>query len=220
MNSENNISPDLGYWFEPPEDPNAPGGNRLKINLRENPSSQHFDPAQVEFLSDSGGDKEDLENLKVYHPWPYETKYTVYAGKVRIKAKKGKIEVFTFGGHLEIVAQEDHTHCVLTSTAPLLRTEDKETIPEMFIEECEILLAERRAARLAQPHLYKEHISTADPLLLYLAILRELDKRFMNYPRKDVLHINKFLNYLHSEQDRLETAGMVPLYQPELDKLL
>ncbi len=220
MTNPNNFEkPKLGYWFYPAEDANAPGGNRLEIVISETPSLAHFDPERVELdVKIKGVFK---EHLKIVHPWDFDQSYQVLKGIIEIVDRKGKKEeAFSFGGSLTIDSGESATICTHTSPAPILEMSKVGSLIMLFIEEIEILFAERSASLLAEPHLYEQHLANADPYQLYLACLQTLIEKYDSLKTVEKARGHEFRDFLHRERRRLREAGLLPREIPPLSQVL
>ena len=209
----------LGFWFYPGEDPEAPGGNRLDILIKDKPTLLHFDPEKVILdVKEKGAYK---ERMKIMHPWDFEQSYEVVPGMIEIVDRKGKKEEsFTFGAKLEIDGGESETKCVITSPAPILKMDRVESMVEMLIEEVEILFAERSASMLAEHRTFEEHLIRANPLQLYIACIQSLIERFDRLKSKGNVRIQDFSNFLHQERRRLKNNDMLPGELPTLNQIL
>jgi hypothetical protein len=218
---ENNTSKQqkLGYWFHLPESTRAPGGNRLEITLNETPTKEHFDPIKVNLnvKSDSGR----IEHIKITHPWLFKQAYRAITGLIEIIDWKGsKEEAFIFGGTLTIESHETSTTCTLQSSAPILEISAAGPTLMMFIEEFEIMLAERSAALLPDHHTFEAHLMDADPFRLYLACLNGLIEKFDQIHHQEDHPIFEFRNFLHEEHKRLAEEGLIPFLVPTLEEIL
>jgi hypothetical protein len=210
---------ELGYRFHLPESSRAPGGNRLDIALNETPTKEHFDPIKVNLNVKSNNDR--IEHIKITHPWLFKQTYQAIAGLVEIIDWKGsKEEAFIFGGTLTIESQEASTNCILQSSAPILEISAAGPTLMKFIQEFEILLAERSAASLPDHHMYETHLCNADPFRLYLACLNDLIKKFDQVHHQEDHPIFEFRSFLHEEYKRLDEEGLIPILVPTLEQIL
>jgi hypothetical protein len=132
--------------------------------------------------------------------------------------KGKKEETFTFGGRLKIESTVKMTTCSLTSSAPILEISGATPLHALFIEEIEILLAERKAAYLSH-HEFEVHIIKAHPLKLYRACLEALIMKFENLPHKDEKYI-RFLADLWMQKHRLEATDLAKYPAPNLNEIL
>jgi hypothetical protein len=215
---------DFGYYFFPKSYPHAPGYPRLKVNLIDAPTFQHYDPEYLDIRVARNmrpGQSPRVEVLKIYHPWTLKGEYKVCAGPVVLTDRVGKeVEVFTFGGDLHIQLQEDHTTCSHESPAPILEIKPGDDIPRILAEEMEIILAERRAAWIPNEDDFERRLARAGPIDLYVACLDFLRKKYEKYPHKELPHAYHFLSFLHEEIDALRKLGIWPFLVPGMDKLL
>lgn len=219
MNSKDLDGKKLGYWFYPPESEEALGGNRLDIVINETPTMAHFDPERVNLNART----EDafIEKLKIVHPWYFNHSYQVLPGIVEIIDRKGKkIEAYIFGGTLEIDTEETSTVCTLTSSASIIEMGEVGSLQMMFIEEVEILLAERSASLLAEHRVYEKHLVEADPFQLYLACLQTLIQKYDTLKQVDEVRVHEFSDFLHRERRRLRNSDQLPREMPTLAQVL
>ncbi len=210
---------ELGYFYHPRERPNAPGHPRLDVLLRSVPSGKHFDPMRVRLSIVTKLGR--IEFIKVRHPWPLLDHYRACAAGIILQDCKGNIvEAFTFGGDLRIETEDGLSTCVLTSPAPILELIETSSIPVILSEETEILLAERRAGWAHDPSIYDKRLSAADPLILYIACLEAIRKKFEHIPTEESELIREFGQFIHVEIKTLRELHEWPLYIPLIDELL
>jgi len=211
--------PKFGYWFTPPESKRGPGGLRLEIFINEKPTEHHFDPIKIHLWVMST--ENSIEPVTIRHPWEFTPTYTALPGSIEVIDRYGKKEeAFTFGGSLKIDTQKTFTVCTLESSAPILEISSADQISMLYIDEIKILLAERRAKLLSKIHSYEKRLMNADPFTLYLACLNELICKFEHSHRKEGLHINEFLNFLHNEHKRLKGEGLTLIDGFKLEEIL
>jgi hypothetical protein len=209
----------LGYWFFPPESKQAPGGSRLDVVIEETPTLMHFDPQKITFNVKSKDGF--LEKINIFHPWHFDPSYQALTGLVEIVDRKGKKEeAFIFGGNLTIEARETSTTCSLTSPVPILQMSRVGSQHMMFIEEVEILFAERSASLLSEHSIYEAHLANADPLQLYMACLQTLIEKFDSLKRVPEPRIQDFIAFLHGERKRLKEDGSLSGQSPTLEDIL
>jgi hypothetical protein len=210
---------EFGYWFSPSESKGAPGGNRLEIVLPESPSGEYFTPISVHLSVKSR--QGFTEKLKITHPWSFGKSYQLIPGVIEIIAVDDKkVEAFTLGGDLEVEIQGTLTACIVTSPAPIFEITTIGLVENLFIEELEITLAERRAALLNDSLDYDARIINIPPLELYAAILNAMIDKFDHSHHKEDLQLLELINLLHSEKRRLQDEGLKPLLTPPLEELL
>lgn len=211
--------PKLGYWFYPSEDGNAPGGNQLDIVISKTPTLEHFDPERVILNVIKMG--KFMYRIKIIHPWNFEHSYKVITGILEIVDRKGKKEeAFTFGGTLKIESEESITICRMTSTAPIMEMNRVDPLLMKFIEEIEILLAERSAALLEKHRVYEQHLAEVDPFKMYLACLQTLIMKYESSRHLEEIGVEVFSNFLHQERRRLGEAGLLPSKIPSIIEIL
>lgn len=206
INNDESSLPKIGYVYHYPRLDHPSDPFRLDIHIFPFPTEMHFDIKSAHFFAknQAGG----IERLSISHPWSFEESAQVCAGLVEMQDDKGKKEeAFTFGGRLLVNSQEAFTTCTLVSSAPILEISGASPLHKLFIEEVEILLAERQAEypRLAD---YEQRLIQANPQKLYLSSLAALIQKFEPFPHKDELYA-RFLVYLHQQQHRMEAAGLI-----------
>ena len=208
----------IGYWFYPPDSHHAPGGNGLDIIIKEIPTDQHFDPFLINLPIKSRG---GIETLKIHHPWSYGKTYRVCAGLVEMIDRNGiKEEAFSFGGNLTIHSKDEYTLIILASPAPIIDINAADQTKMLFVEEVEILLAERRAALLANKNAYESHLADINPLSLYVTCVYTLVKKYEHMVHKEDPEIMGFLNFVHAEFKRLKEEELAPLLIPSIEDIL
>ncbi len=208
----------FGYWFYPPDSHHAPGGNRLDIIIKEIPTDQHFDPLLIYLPIISRG---GIETLKINHPWLFEKTYQACMGVVEMIDRKGtKEEAFTFGGNLTIHSKDEFTQLILESPAPIIDINAADQAKMLFVEEVEILLAERRAALLANKNAYECHLADVNPLNLYVTCVHTLIEKYEQMDHKEDPEIMEFLNFIRAEFKRLKDEELAPLLIPSIEDIL
>jgi hypothetical protein len=193
--SENNL-PKIGYLYHNPKLVNPTGKYRLDIFISSIPTEQHFDVLHVTFFVKSS--QGTIERLTITHPWNYE-------------------EAFTFGGQLKIDELEMQTVCVLVSSAPILKISGATSLRRLFIDELEIILAERQATYSNHDE-YEAILIKTEPFELYLACLNELISKFEQFPQTESEY-HQLLLFLHSQKYRLDAVGLSKDPAPNLDDL-
>lgn len=214
--SENGL-PEIGYLYHYPRLDDPTDKFRLDIFISSIPTEKHFDVLRAHFVVKTQAGA--VKRLKITHPWTYEEVARVCAGVIILEDRNRKEEeAFTFGGQLKIKAEEMQTVCTMVSTAPILEISRAIPLHRLLVEEMEILFAERQA-KYTNCHEYELKLGNADPLDLYLACLKELRDKFERFPHMDNEYL-QFLRYLHTEEHRLETAGLFRKPRPELEDIL
>jgi hypothetical protein len=215
---------DLGYKFFESESEQAPGYARLDIVILEHPSEAHFDPERVELgvVSKSGG----VEHRSITHPWPWSKQTKATPGFVTLRDRKDKyVEAFIFGGTLSVQLNSDHTHCSLTSDAPILNLNQipgvrNPTISYMLAMQAQILLARRRAAWVFEPTAFLSRLAVVEPLEFYGSCIRSLIAKFTHYPTSKDTNAQEFLNFLHDERERIRPKLMGKEKLPTIEDIL
>jgi hypothetical protein len=191
----------------------------LEIVLPESPAGEYFTPRSVHLSVKSR--QGFPEKLKITHPWSFGKIYQLLPGVIEIIAADGeKVEAFTLGGSLEIETQDTLTACILTSPAPILEITSNGKVEDLYIEELEIILAERRAVLLNESRDYDARIIKAPPLELYAAILNTLIDKFDHSHHKQDPQLLELIQFLHAEKRRLQDDGLLPMFTPSLEDLL
>ena len=190
-----------------------PDHYRLDIILRPTPTNMHFDPKRVFFMV---SDDEKIEHLTISYKGLHQNKYQVVAGPVRIQDRKGKVVfAFTFGGELQIEVEEQEKICTLISPAPIFQFVRPTII--WFIEEVEIILAERFAKWESEPHEFETRLSKVEPLTLYAACLESLIEKFRHSLQE---YTQDLVHFLHTEIQALQEESTLPHYIPPLSEIL
>jgi hypothetical protein len=207
----------LGYILYPRRRPTEPGYPRLDVILRTTPSEHHFDPVQV--LLTAVDRIQGVSFLTLQHPLPRRETYPVCAGPIDLIDRLGKhLDIFSFGGSLQIEPEEEHTTLVFTSPAPILLTAES-PLDRLLVEEAEILLAQRQAAREVTPGLYDQHLQEAPPLELYHAMLAAIQERYQHLPPSENELTLKFRHILRVELEATEEE-LSELHRRPLEGLL
>lgn len=203
----------LGYEFSSSTYSGQPGHSRIDIMLRPTPTNIHFDPKRVFFMV---SDDKKIEHLTITYKVPQQNEYQVVAGPVRIQDRKGKVVfAFTFGGELRIEVEEQEKICTIISTAPIFQFIQPTVI--RFIEEVEIILAERRAKWLNDPHVFETRLATVEPLTLYAASLNFLINKFEHSNNQST---QQLIHFMRTEIRALNEEHALPYYVPPLRKLI
>jgi hypothetical protein len=211
------MNKELGYFLYPRRRTTEPGYPRLDVILRLHPSEEHFDPLQV-FLT-VADPIQGVVPLTLEHPLSRNEAYAICAGPVDLIDRKGKhLDIFTFGGSLKVEPEEEHTTLVFTSPAPILLTTES-PLDQLLVEEAEILLAQRQAAREGSPGLFDQHLQDAPPLELYHAMLAAIQERYRHLPASENELTLKFRHTLRVELEAVEEE-LSELHRRPLEGLL
>jgi hypothetical protein len=181
--------------------------------LRPNPTYLHFDPERVFFKISDG---EGIENITITYKGLQQNKYRVVPGSVRIQDHKGKVVfAFTFGGDLQIEMEGQEKICTLVSTAPIFVYLQPTIL--RFIEEVEIILAERRANWENDPHEFETRLAKTEPLILYATCLNHLTDLYEHTQDNGTQHL---VHFMKTELQELREEHALPLYIPPISELL
>jgi hypothetical protein len=217
---------ELGYYFHPRRYPHAPGHPLLDVILRPAPTGRHFDPQEIHLKAVSK--HRGVEKLTIRHPWRPANPYRVVAGTVSVRDRTDKVvEAFTFGGDLQVTSDAEGTHCVLTSSAPIIEylsdpNTHGPTVTGMLLEELEALIARWHASwdHEHHPDEFDERLAATDPLTLYAACLQALREQVEHVPHKAEDDLTRqFVRFLPAEIESLHEMGLWPSYVPPLGEL-
>ncbi len=212
--------PDQGYAYQPYDTADHIGYRRMDIIIDETPTDGHFDPERVEYKVVASS--KDVERLKIRHPWSLGKNYAVCAGRVLASDRTGKrVEVFSFGGQLQILSMAERTICALESAAPIFPLYTPHDLSVWFTDEVECILARQRADwDPAHPHVFEEHLAALDPFTLYASCLQTIqDKPHHLYTdvASELDHDGE--RFIHQEIGRLQALGQWPLRVPDPNEL-
>ena len=167
---------EIGYWFEPYNDPHLPGHPKMLVILCAQPTHQHYDPESIEVPSVKDS---HLTIHRIHHLAPQHETVRVCAGTIIIRDRVNKeVEVFSLGGEMTVNSQLDLTACTYTSPAPIFDLLSDYSLDTLLAEEIEILLAQRRAAWAGHPAQFEARLARAEPRSLYIACLKVLHERY------------------------------------------
>lgn len=205
---------ELGYYLHPSQHIGDPGHPELEINIVTAPEHRHYDTRQATFtIAYFGG----VSRLDIRHPW-HTSHYRVCAGPILLLDFVDKpVEMFSFGGEMDVIEGNISTRCKLKSAAPILWLTDEELSPTLLAEEFLSLLARRHAAWGDRPLEYEARLAKADPLALYIACLHEIKQLCEHIPHgcNEALH-HAALGAIHA----LEEEGKWPAYVHPLSEVL
>jgi hypothetical protein len=205
---------ELGYFLHPAQHPSDPGHPELEINIVDAPEHQHYDTRQATFtVAYFGG----VSKLDIRHPW-HSSHYHVCAGPILLLDFVDKpVEMFSFGGEMEVTEGSARTHCRLKSSAPIFWVTDEGMSATVLSEEFISMLARRHAAWAGNPNEYEARLAKADPLQIYIASLNAIRQMCEHIPHgcNEAIH-HATINAIQA----LEAKGLWPLYVHGLDELL
>jgi hypothetical protein len=171
---------DLGYWFEPFDDPDTLGYRALDVHIYRIPTCRHFDPDRTSFPTVNAGGA--LTNATITHPWSGRDRLPTAVGDIIIRDRRQKrVEAFTFGGEVTLHVFPDRTYCRFTSPAPFFARSagaGRGDPGSVIVEEIEALLARRRAAWRGDDAGFSRRLAAIEPTVLYAATLKSLDAHF------------------------------------------
>lgn len=208
----------LGYVLYPPRRESEPGYSQVDIHLAAQASDYRFDPVEVRLTAVSPID--GVSEFSIAHPWSNEKQYPASPGHVYIPDRHGKhLELFTFGGEVNILTCDSETQVSLRSPAPILVFKSERNEVALLAEEVEILLAQRRAARENEQELFERHLGSVAALELYLAMLQTLQAKYTHLHYGEDEPVMKFKHLLRVEIEAVE-ALRPAIYGRSLEELL
>lgn len=220
-----NAELDLGYWFEPLDDPDAPGYRALNVHVYHTPTGRHFDPDRVAFptVDASGG----LTTMTIVHPWRGRDQLRTAVGDIIIRDHRQKrVEAFTFGGQAALRVFPERTYCRFTSPVPIFRRSPEISLEgsdqgSVIAEEVEGLLARRRAAWRGDDVGFSRRLAAMDPTALCVASLKSLESYFAAMPMgQRGRHYHHVTRSLHRALAFLRAHGVDVTGTPPLEMLL
>ena len=146
----------------------------------------------------------------------------VCAGTFRLRAANNElVRGLSFGGLVQLCAEQDCTLCRLDSTAPVFYlSEFISSTREMLYSAFLALLARRRAA-LGSDAEYARRLQAADPFQLFAATLRTLELYLGQFRGSWAMSgYRSALAAVRRAQKTLSDAGEWPAYTPELADLV
>lgn len=208
---------ELGYYLHPATQAGMPGYPRLDVNLFAAPTHRHYDPRILHLPVAHFG---SVRQMDIHHPW-HPTHYQVCAGRITLRDFVDKAVVFfSFGGDAIIEVTPDHTHCAITSDAPILHLIEEEDPTTVLSEEFEALLARRRGAWAGRQDEFESRLTRATPLALYLACLRELHRRLDESPHPTDDGRAPLRHILHDAMRAAEKCGHPIQFASTLEQLV
>ena len=216
--------PNSGFLFHPYEVDNHPGYRQLDALLPAMPTYPHFDTHKAKFriISHTG----DIKRLSVRHPWISKKEYLLCPGHLFLVDRNGEqIECFSFGGMVQISADDEQTTCTFTSPSPILPMRTVHDLSMWLVVEIEVLLARQEARWNPADHRdFDAHLATIDPLLLYASCLQALHEKSLAKQKAHVRSSDEKLEhqgrrFLREEIERLKMDGSWPVQRPFLADL-
>ncbi|MFO7683251.1 MAG: hypothetical protein R6X34_24725 [Chloroflexota bacterium] len=211
------IDENLGYLFHPGQ--SHFGDGPLDVILRDKPTREHFDPEKVHVVV---GAPRGTQNLDIHHPWRLAKQYRVCAGHIRISDRYQKIvNVFSFGGQVQITAVSDHTTCQFTSPAPFLELTDGCPATQLLVNEIDVMLAEQRARLNPRTSAdFDNKLITIEPFPLYLSVLYAIRVKITQNQCFSDSTWQHFKHVLNLEITRLQREDKWPASAPTLAELI
>ncbi len=212
-----------GYTFAASKYEPPLGHPGLDVYLSSEKLPRSFDARKARFLVFRLG---SIKELLVVHPWiSFEGEQVIRVCPGRFKLSEDDEDFhygFSWGGKLTIHNEEEFTHCVLTSSAPILNLEaNPQTSGSMIANESEILLAERQAACGLGEFEFAERLAGIEPLTLFVSMLASI-----NHQHKEIPPVARGSDYLALEHNLhtmiriLEQAGDWPAHVPLIEEIL
>lgn len=208
----------LGYALKHHAWPREQERYELFATLAAEPTGEHFDPEEISLpvaVEGAGVDRLNLYPHSLHH-----RTYRVAAGRVILRDRRDKkIGFFTYGGTLHVTTQADALACRLESPSPIIELTPDEEDPHVLLAiESEALLARRRAAHVHEEDAFGHRLATADPLVLFLAVLGKLTAHFDHLAQGETGE--RFAQFLHTEAARQHRRDDLPAQVPPLDEIL
>jgi hypothetical protein len=214
------VADELGYLLHGRLHPSALGFPELTVNITSQPIGLHFDPEQAVFpVVDP---LEQIEHLTVFHPWHQAKTFRVCAGRIVLRDRRNEtIEIYSFGGELEITVEKSHTKCLLRSPTPIFELGDLDGMSVTFVSTLESLLARKRVSWDCDDAGYEHRLASVKPDMFFTAALAgvagQLDYA-MAEGRGD--HLRDEAAEVDRAIKNMRTAGLWPPAPPTLDDLL
>ncbi|MCS6849211.1 MAG: hypothetical protein RMN52_16020 [Anaerolineae bacterium] len=210
-------SDELGYYLHPAAHPGDPGYPRLDVNLFAAPTHRHYDTRVLHLPVAHFG---SVRQMDIRHPW-HVAHYRVCAGRITLRDFVDKpVVFFSFGGNAVVEVLADHTHCTITSDAPILHLIEEEDPATVLSEEFEALLARRRGAWAGRQDQYESRLAKVEPFTLYLACLNALHRTLDEGAHSADDGRAALRRILHDAIHAVEASGRRAELAPTLEQLL
>lgn len=214
-----NVDDNQSILFYPASTPYALGHPRLDVILFAQPTGADDDVASVDFVVASG--QGEVEHLLVEHPWPAPGHYRVGADYVIMQTRhQESVEVFTWGGELEISGDETRTLCSLTSSAPIIDLDDIDSLEDHIATSFDALVAGWRAQWQREDITFAAALAMIEPAILSAVALTEMEKRIHLVPvnARDDRHWH-FSQAIHQAIRQAQADGAWPVPVPTVSDL-
>ncbi len=208
---------ELGYVFI--SGSSCFGDEQLDVFLRQEPTQEHFDPEKIHLkVSTPRG----VQSLDIHHPWRQAGENRLCAGHIRVFDRYQKfIDIFSFGGRLQITAVLDKTTCTITSPAPLLELTAGNSTDILLANEIDILLAQQRARINPRfPAEFDGKLAVIEPWDFYVSCLSALRNKFAYNAIYSDPTRQRFKHQLNLEIARLQHENRWPSSIPTLAELI
>lgn len=148
--------------------------------------------------------------------------HTVCAGNFRLRAGNGDVIYgYSFGGHLDVHAEGDHTCCSLASTAPIFDLAFGLSSTRVFLYSAVMALLARRRAEFRDDQAFCRRLVAADPFALFVAVMSALEVYLSRFDHSIYLEdYRQAERAVHRSIATLREAGDWPLLPPRLEDLL
>jgi hypothetical protein len=206
----------LGYEVLPRPHPHSPGYKGLRLALPQHASGHELDALVLTVVDWQGRP----HVRKIHAGTTPDESDKVAPGRIYIRShRESEGTFYTFGGRLTVEPLAQETILTISSTAPLLElTPRQETATNLLAAEAEVLLGKVEMAQgWSDPELM-EHLTSVEPLALYLAILQSLST---SYEDADALRHrqSRLASLIQSEKKWFSKSGQWSITQPDLATL-
>jgi len=209
---------ELGYILYPPANPGALGHPRLDVNLYPAPTGKHFDPREITLPACDP--YQGAYHLTLFHPAD-TGEYQVCIGRIiLVNFSNTKVEIFSFGGHLQAENQSEDSHFQLTSPAPIFDLGRFSADQLVLVSEYESQLALLKAAWRREDLEFEQRLAEIDPLTLFVALTAAVENRLHMLPinsRND--NYWKFQHTIHAAIRFINPEGVLPTGSPTVQEL-
>lgn len=146
----------------------------------------------------------------------------VCAGNFRLRAANGDVIYgYSFGGHLQLYAEGDHTCCRLTSSAPVFDLAFGLSSTRVFLYSEVMATLARRRALFKDDNTYCRQLVAADPFELFVAVMMTMEEYLSHFNHSDYMNeYRKGGRAVRHSIITLRKAGDWPLRPRRLEDLL
>lgn len=148
--------------------------------------------------------------------------HAVCAGIFRLRAGNGDvIHGYSFGGHLDVHVEGDHSCCALASPAPIFDLAFGLTSTRVFLYSEVMGLLARRRALYRDDHEFCRRLVAADPFALFVAVMAALAEYLARFDGSPLLEeYRKGARAVQRSINTLQEAGDWPLLPPRIEDIL